>query len=218
ALHPTAKAAAPTHDEPAVQAPARELRGLPVLVVVAGALGVGLFFGTVLTSLTAFLADSGRGDSAGLVYGVMGVGSTILALSITLFPARFRLSARWLVFSALMLAAMIGFGLSGGLTGLIGARAAARSSQGRPAPVMTVLGAATRVGRSAASALTGAVAESAGWQVAVWLPVGAAAVVLLAAVVDALACRGPGGAPLGTVQDGVEAEARVLSELPAEHL
>src|SRR5699024_5597177 len=72
ALHPTAKVAAPTHGEPAVQAPARELRGLPVLVVVAGALGVGLFFGTVLTSLTAFLADSGRGDSAGLVYGVMG--------------------------------------------------------------------------------------------------------------------------------------------------
>src|SRR5699024_8184241 len=80
ALHPTAKVAAPTHGEPAVQAPARELRRLHVLVVVAGALGVGLFFGTVLTSLTAFLAGSGRGDSAGLVYGVMGVGSTILAL------------------------------------------------------------------------------------------------------------------------------------------
>ena len=181
------------------------------------------------------LFRSGRGDSAGLVYGVMGVGSTILALSITLFPARFRLSARWLVFSALMLAAMIGFGLSGGLTGLIGAMAVAgigigptvvtlfslaaeRSPQGRSATVMTMLGSATIVGQSAASALTGAVAESAGSQVAMWLPVGAAAVVLLAAVVDALACRGPGGAPLGTVQDGVEAEARVLSELPAEHL
>ncbi|WP_316249072.1 MFS transporter [Brachybacterium sp. Z12] len=113
ALHPTAKVAAPTTEEPVAQAPARELRSLGVLVVVAGALGVGLFFGTVLTSLTALLSDTGNGDSAGLVYGVMGIGSTILALSVAMFPERFRLHARWLSFSALMLAAMIGFGLAG---------------------------------------------------------------------------------------------------------
>ena len=82
---------------------------------------------------------------------------------------------------------------------------------------MTMLGSATIVGQSAASALTGAVAESAGSQVAMWLPVGAAALVLLAAVVNALACREPiaDPAPGG---DEVEAEARTLSELPAEHL
>ncbi|ATG50832.1 MFS transporter [Brachybacterium vulturis] len=238
ALHPTAQVAVPTTEEPAIQAPARELRSLRVLVVVAGALGVGLFFGTVLTSLTAFLADSARGDSAGLVYGVMGIGSTILALSITLFPGRFRLFARWLVFSSLMLAAMIGFGLAGGLTGLIWAMAIAgigigptivtlfslaaeRSPQGRSATVMTMLGSATIVGQSAASALTGAVAESAGSQVAMWLPVGAAALVMLAAVVNALACRkpataAPDGHELGDAE--VRAEARALTELPTEHL
>ena len=101
-------------------------------MLVAGALGVGLFFGTVLTSLTAFLDTRGAGDSAGLVYGVMGVGSTILALSISLFPEAFRRSHRWLVFSALMLASMVAFGLAGGLWGLVGAMAVAGIGIGPP--------------------------------------------------------------------------------------
>src|SRR5699024_561506 len=163
-----------------------------------------LFFGSVLTSLTAFLQTTGDGDRAGLVYGVMGVGSTILALSMTLFPERFRLSARWLVFSSLMLAAMIAFALAGDLSGVIIAVAVAgsgvgppvvtlfslaadRSPQGRSATVMTMVGSATIVGQSAASALTGAVAESAGVQVSLWLPAGAAALVVLAALLNALA-------------------------------
>ena len=66
----------------------------------------------MLTSLTAVLREAGHGDSAGLVYGVMGVGSTILALSTSLFPQRFSLRARLLVFGALMLAAMAAFGLA----------------------------------------------------------------------------------------------------------
>ena len=233
ALHPTAKVAAPTTEEPVTQAPARELRSLGVLVVVAGALGVGLFFGTVLTSLTSFLSDTGHGDSAGLVYGVMGIGSTILALSVALFPERFRLDARWLVFSALMLAAMLGFGLAGGLGGIVVAMAIAgigigptvvtlyslaaeRSPQGRSATVMTMLGSATIVGQSAASALTGAVAETAGSQASMWLPVGAAGLVVLAAIVNALACRAP--ATRAAEEEPVLAEARTLAEHPAEHL
>lgn len=252
ALHPTAKVAAPTTEEPVTQAPAKELRTLGVLVVVAGALGVGLFFGTVLTSLTAFLADTGHGDSAGLVYGVMGIGSTILALSITLFPERFRLPARWLVFSMLMLLAMLAFGLAGGLPGIIAAMAVAgigigptivtlyslaaeRSPRGRSATVMTMLGSATIVGQSAASAVTGAVAESAGSQASMWLPVGAAALVVLAALVNALACRDT-AAPVGQDEavanetdetgkadetdeaDKADEDAIALAEHPAEHL
>lgn len=241
ALHPTAKVAAPaTAEEPVTQAPARELASLSVLVVVAGALGVGLFFGTVLTSLTSFLADTGDGDSAGLVYGVMGVGSTILALSVALFPERFRLQARWLVFSALMLAAMIGYGFASGLTGIVVAMgiagigigptivtlyslAAERSPQGRSATVMTMLGSATIVGQSAASALTGAVAESAGSQASMWLPIGAAGLVVLAALVNALACREPGSRGTTDMQERQAEEhlledARTLAEHPTEHL
>ncbi|WP_407641133.1 MFS transporter [Brachybacterium ginsengisoli] len=242
ALHPTAALSAPSTEAPTVQAPASALRTAPVLVIVAGALGVGLFFGTVLTSLTAFLAETGNAGSAGLVYGVMGVGSTILALSISLFPERFRLSARWLVFSALMLASMIAFGLAGGLMGLIGAMAVAgvgigptvvtlyslaaeRSPQGRSATVMSMLGSATIVGQSAASALTGAVADSAGSGAAMWLPTGAAGLVLLAAVANAVLGGGRSAvtAPEGdTAEDSqtepVTARATTLAEHPAEHL
>jgi len=229
ALHPTASLDVPTAEAPAVQAPAAELRRPRILVIVAGALGVGLFFGTVLTSLTAFLATTGEADSAGLVYGVMGVGSTILALSISLFPERFRLTHRWLVFSALMLASMLGFGLAGGLAGLIGAMAVAgvgigptivtlyslaaeRAPQGRSATVMSMLGSATIVGQSAASALTGAAADSAGTEIAMWLPTGAAGLVVLAAVVNALLGeRSAEPAPFTE-------QARTLEEHPAEHL
>jgi len=234
ALHPTAALSAPSAEEPAVQAPAAELRTARVLVIVAGALGVGLFFGTVLTSLTAFLAGTGDSDSAGLVYGVMGVGSTILALSVALFPERFRLAARWLVFSSLMLAAMIAFGLAGGLWGLIGAMAVAgigigptvvtlyslaaeRSPQGRSATVMSMLGSATIVGQSAASALTGAVADSVGTEAAMWLPTAAAGLVVLAAVLNALLGERSIGA-VTAVEESVTAQATAVAEHPAEHL
>lgn len=226
ALHPTARVQAPAAHEEVVQAPARELRSLRVLVVVAGALGVGLFFGTVLTSLTAVLREAGHGDSAGLVYGVMGVGSTILALSTSLFPQRFSLRARLLVFGALMLAAMAAFGLAAAsLPMMVAAMAVAgigvgptvvtlyslaaeRSPQGRSATVMTMLGSATIVGQSAASAFTGAVAESAGAHTAVWLPAVAATIVVLAALANALlgAERAPAPAP------------QELAEAPAAHV
>jgi MFS family permease len=231
ALHPTARVSTPETGRTVAQAPARELRSLRILVIVGGALGVGLFFGTVLTSLTAFLSEAGHGDSAGLVYGVMGIGSTILALSISLFPERFRLHARWLVFSALMLAAMLSFGLAGGLPGVIGAMAVAgigigptvvtlyslaadRSPQGRSATVMTMLGSATIVGQSAASAITGALAERIGSQGAMWLPTAAAALVVLAALINALACRTPAEPQQQTVRE----EAAELAERPVEHL
>ncbi|PWH06074.1 MFS transporter [Brachybacterium endophyticum] len=237
ALHPTARVSAPAHDEPVTQAPARELRSLRVLVIVAGALGVGLFFGTVLTSLTAFLSEVGRGDSAGLVYGIMGVGSTILALGISLFPEGFSLRWRWLAFSSLMLAAMLAFGLAGGLTGVAAAMAVAgigigptvvtlyslaaeRSPQGRSATVMTMLGSATIVGQSLASAITGGIAERIGAQGAMWLPTAAAALVVLTALVNAFARRTPGateGVVTGQDQE-VQDEAAALVERPVEHL
>lgn len=237
ALHPTARTRGHADDAPREQAPARELRRLGVLVVVAGALGVGLFFGTVLTSLTAFMTETGRGDSAGLVYGVMGIGSTILALSISLFPARFRLSARWLVFAAVMLGAMVLFGLAGragGLGAVVAAMALAgigigptivtlyslaadRSPLGRSATVMTMLGSGTIVGQSAASALTGMVAQSAGAQAAMWLPVASSALVVVMGAVNALACREQSREhEAADALDPAEAEARAAA--PPEHL
>jgi MFS family permease len=133
-----------------------------------------------------------------------------------------------------MLAAMIAFGLAGGLGGLIGAMAVAgigigptvvtlyslaaeRSPQGRSATVMSMLGSATIVGQSAASALTGAVADGIGAQAAMWLPTGAAGLVLLAAVVNAL--LGERSTSASTpVDESVTEQATTLAEHPAEHL
>ena len=78
---------------------------------------------------------------------------------------------------------------------------------------MTTPGLATIVGQSAASAVTGAVAESSGSQASMWLPVGAAALVVLAALVNALACRTPAGTEISAADEDVLEEARRLTEL-----
>ena len=60
ALHPTGRLQPGTAEHRAAQAPARELVTSPLMTVVAGTLGVGIFFGATLTSLTGFLADERR--------------------------------------------------------------------------------------------------------------------------------------------------------------
>jgi MFS family permease len=207
ALHPTA-AAGPARgaaDRPA-QAPTRDLFRVRVLAPVAGALGMGLFFGAMLTSLTAFMAERGVPEQAGLVYGAMGIGSAALALGVALFPARFSLSARWLTFAAVLVAGALALPLVDSVTGMavcllvigvgIGptlvtqySLAAAFSPRGRSATVMTMLGSGVVVGQSAASAVTGVVADTLGASVALLAPAVAAAVVLGAGVVNAVAAR-----------------------------
>ena len=174
ALHPTGRLQPGTAQQRAAQAPARELARLPLMTVVAGTLGVGIFFGATLTSLTGFLAVSGDGDRAGLLYGVMGIGSAALALGSAALPQRFTPKARWLVFGFLLLAAAIGYATARSETGLLIALAvlgfgigptlvalyslaAALSPAGRSATTMTMLGSAVVVGQAVASALTGAV-------------------------------------------------------------
>lgn len=207
ALHPTAKtAAAAAGGARPEQAPVRELFRARVFAPVVGALGMGLFFGAMLTSLTAFMAERGVPEQAGLVYGAMGIGSAALALGVALFPAGFTLRARWLTFAALLVAGavtlpfvgtigamaicllVIGVGIGPTLVTQY-SLAAAFSPRGRSATVMTMLGSAIVVGQSAASALTGLVADTAETGTALVAPLLAAAVVLGAGVWNALASR-----------------------------
>lgn len=199
ALHPSATLvhAGPRHD--VVRAPVRELLRAELVVVVAGIGAVGLFFGATLTALTAWMADAGRPGAAGLAYGAMGVGSAALALGVVLLPARFTLAARWPVFAGALLAGTALLPLAGSVTAMVTALlvvgvgvgptlvtlyslGALRSPAGRSATVMTMLGSAVIVGQSAASALTGLVAERVGTSAAMLAPVIAAALVMLAAV------------------------------------
>lgn len=206
ALHPSSRAVQGHRSAGTTPAPARELLAARLVVVVAGIFGVGLFFGTTLTSLTAFMAERGEADAAGLVYGVMGIGSAALALGVALFPAGFTLARRWVAFATLLLLSSAVLPFAGTVPAVAGvllvvglgigptmvtqySLGAKRSPVGRSATVMTVLGSAVILGQSSAAALTGQVADRWGADVALFLPAGAAAVVLLAGVANAVVSR-----------------------------
>lgn len=202
ALHPSAATAQASAGRTPAAGSVRELARPGVVVIVVGILGVGLFFGSMLTSLTAFMGDHGRPEEAGLVYAAMGVGSAALALGVAVFPVGFTSAARWLVFGGLMLAGALALPGVSSVTGMViallviglgigptlvtqyglGAR---RSPVGRSATVMTMLGSAVILGQSLASAITGGIAERWGTDAALLLPAAAALVVVLAGAVNA---------------------------------
>ncbi|CAM3079012.1 MFS transporter [Tsukamurella hominis] len=206
ALHPSGRAPEQHGDGAVVQAPARELANPLLFTVIAGVFGMGLFFGSTLTGLTAFMRDAGNAESAGLFYGVMGVGSAALALGSALLPERFSIAARWvsfstvLVFGAALIAAapslpllVAGLAIAGIGVGptlvtefSLGAE---RSPLGRSATVMTILGSSLILGQSLASAVNGALAENVGTGVAQCAPLVAALVVLGAGVANAVLSR-----------------------------
>lgn len=202
ALHPSARTVS-AHRDGDGRAPSSvsELFSPRLLVVVLGILGVGMFFGTMLTSLTSFMADRGASEQAGLLYGVMGVGSAILALGVAWLPARFSLRARWLVFSGVLLAGtlllllvdipatmMVALGIMGiGIGPTLVTQysfGAARSPLGRSATVMTMLGSGIVVGQSLGAAVAGELAESLGTGTALLLPIVAAGVAFTAGLVN----------------------------------
>ncbi|MBT2502443.1 MFS transporter [Curtobacterium sp. ISL-83] len=200
ALHPTGKLVVRGATE-AAQAPARQLLDPRLVVVVVGILGVGLFFGSTLTSLTAFMEVHGESSQAGLLYGLMGFGSAGLALGSALFPRAFGLGWRWLVFGLVLLGGSVAFALAdsvlavGIVLAVLGfgigptlvtqySLGSARSPVGRSATTMTILGSAVIVGQSLASAVVGDVAERAGTPTAMLFPALSAAVVVLAAVAN----------------------------------
>ena len=208
ALHPTGRhISAERRADGSAPSAVSELFRPELIVVVVGILGVGLFFGAMLTSLTSFMADRGDSEQAGLLYGVMGIGSAVLALGVAWLPARFTLRARWLVFGGILFAgtllvaatpladpassvaamtlglAVMGIGIGPTLVTQY-SFGAARSPLGRSATVMTMLGSGVVVGQAIASAVTGEAAESVGTSAALLLPAGAAAIVLLSGIAN----------------------------------
>jgi len=204
ALHPTARhVSAARGEDGSAPSPASELFRPVLLVVVVGIFGVGLFFGSMLTSLTSFMADRGAAEQAGLLYGVMGIGSAILALGVAWLPPRFTLHARWLFFGVILLGgsllvsgasdvptmtlalALLGIGIGPTLVTLY-SLGAARSPLGRSATVMTMLGSGVVVGQSAAAAITGELAERAGSGPALLMPLASAGIVVAAGIANRL--------------------------------
>ncbi len=201
ALHHTSAPAKSAEERAATLAPASELWLPPLLVTVVGIFGIGLFFGATLTSLTSFMQARGNVEGAGLLYGVLGVGSAVLALGVVLLPYRFSLRARWLVFSLLIILGgtilqfvdsefgiavcllIMGFGIGPTLVNLY-SFGAQRSPIGRSATVMTMLGSAIMVGQSTSTAITGVVADHISTQASMLMVLGSAVFILLAGVVN----------------------------------
>ncbi|MBR7504190.1 MFS transporter, partial [Mycobacterium tuberculosis] len=75
ALHPSGRLAANGRNRAGAKGPVRGLFTSGIVVVIAGVFGIGLVFGSTLTSLTSLMNDLGRPEQAGLVYGVLGIGS-----------------------------------------------------------------------------------------------------------------------------------------------
>ncbi|WP_336500650.1 MFS transporter [Microbacterium paraoxydans] len=198
ALHPSGRHVSQDRtDDGRAPSAVSELFRPQLLIVVLGILGVGIFFGTMLTSLTSFMADLGAPEQAGLLYGVMGVGSAVLALGVAWLPVRFSLRARWLVFSGVLLAGSLLLGIVDSPAGMMLALAimgigigptlvtqysfgAARSPRGRSATVMTMLGSGVVVGQSIGAAVAGEIAESLGTSAALVLPMIAAGIAFAA--------------------------------------
>lgn len=202
ALHPTSAPPKSAAERALTLAPASQLWRPALLITVAGVFATGMFFGSTLTSLTSYMADRGNPDASGLLYGVMGVGSAVLAVGVAWFPARFTPRARWLVFAAaiitgalllqtvqsittLVLAlALMGVGIGPLLVTLYGF-GAARTPEGRSATVMTMLGSGIMVGQSFAAAVTGIVAQHFGTDAALMMPLLAAMLMLVTGIANA---------------------------------
>jgi len=220
ALHPSGRHVSQDRD-PDGRAPSAvaELFRPRLLVVVFGILGVGIFFGAMLTSLTSFMADRGAPEQAGLLYGVMGVGSALLALGVAWLPPSFSLRARWLSFSAILLGgslllavvdspammmvalAIMGIGIGPTLVTQY-SFGASRSPLGRSATVMTMLGSGVVVGQSIGAAVTGEIAERLGTAPALVLPVIAAAIAFIAGLANWFLSTSNSPAPASRVVAG----------------
>jgi len=201
ALHPTARMLQSRADADAERAAFRDVLTAPMLVLVGATFGVGMFFGSALTSLTAFAQAAGDEAQAGLLYGLMGIGSAVLALGVVLLPARFALRRRWLLFAGVLTAASVGYatttslgnvavwllvmGLGVGPTLVtLFSLAGERSPRGRSATTMTLLSSALTLAQALAAAFTGWLADRVSLGAAMAVPAAAAAVVLTLGAVN----------------------------------
>lgn len=196
ALHPTARATSSEAEEAVERAPFTAVLRPRVMVLVGGTFAIGFFFGAVLTSLTADMEAQGEGSQAGLLYGMLGIGSAALALAAAALPERFSQRWRWLVFAAVMTAGSVAYATADSRSATVVALlvmglgvgpalvtifslAGHRSPAGRSTTTMTMLASGLTLAQALASAITGAVAERVSVDVALVLPVAAAVLLVV---------------------------------------
>nr|WP_244954079.1 MFS transporter [Spelaeicoccus albus] len=177
ALHRTANEAHIENHRAAGPARSGKLLTIRVLLPAFGMTAIGLFFGSTLTALTAFMGDFGQEPKTGILYGAMGVGSAICALAVAALPERFELRQRWIAAAALpfvasliypwigsigaMIPALVlaGVGIGPSLVTLfsIGSKVA---PVGKSTTVMTMLSTGVVIGQAIASTVTGTIVQT----------------------------------------------------------
>lgn len=96
----------------------------PLAILMSAMLAIGMIFGGTQTGVTAFAQASGRQGSAGLIYAVLGIGSTISGLASVWLPARLGLVSRYRgASSALAVGACVLLLVPGSLGALLAAMA-----------------------------------------------------------------------------------------------
>lgn len=183
--------------------PIRDLFRARILVPVAGMVTIGFFFGAMLASLTGFMEVRGEAAATGIYYGIMGVGSAILALGTVWLPVDFTLSRRWASFSAVMVAGAVLLLTVRGLTGTVLAMvvmgcgvgptlvtlfsiASEVAPLGRVTTVMAMMSTGVVVGQALASVVAGAALDASGFEAGYHLVAGATVVLFVLWVAYAL--------------------------------
>lgn len=201
ALHRTSEPPKSREERAATVSPVSALLRPIVLVTVAGAFTTGMFFGSTMTALMSVTSEQGRPEAAGLLFGVMGVGSAILAISVAWFPSSFTLRYRWIVSAAVIVVGGVLIQTADGIPALVFALvimglgvgpllvtifgfAAARTPEGRSATVMSMIGTGIMLGQSLTAAITGNIGEQHGSSAALYIPLASAALILLTGFVN----------------------------------
>jgi MFS family permease len=199
ALHPTARVA---HSLPVRSAASGRLLTVELSVLVAVMGGIGVVFGGTQTGLTVLATEAGMPGLAGVVYGLLGVGSAAAGVATAWVPARFGHERRLVAASAAMVLLAVPLLIVPTLAGtavvvtalgvavapaMISAYSAAeRLVPGqRAGAAMTLLASGAVVGYAAGAAVAGRLGDLAGPTPALAVPVGGAAAGLVLALATA---------------------------------
>ncbi|MGJ3507777.1 MFS transporter [Enemella sp. A6] len=118
ALHPTAALTGPAAQIPAESGRERLLTPA-LLFVVAGVACMGAIFGSIQTGTTALATAQGTPGLAGILHGLLGVGSAVAGLMLPWLSPRWGHVLRWRVFTAGLVVLLLPLLVVGTLTQLV---------------------------------------------------------------------------------------------------
>ncbi|HSK55595.1 MAG TPA: MFS transporter [Jiangellales bacterium] len=199
ALHPTARIA---HSVQGRGTAGGRLLTPELAVLVAAMGGIGVVFGGTQTGLTVLATEAGTPGLAGVVYGLLGVGSAAAGVATAWVPARFGherrlvassaamvlLAAPLLLVQSLAAAAFVvtALGLAVAPAMISAYSTAERLVPGhRAGAAMTLLASGAVVGYAAGAAVAGRLGDLAGSTAALVVPIGGAAAGLVLALATA---------------------------------